>query len=228
MTSDLSRKLTSEDPVNFFAYNCEKTIPDWLSLLRDTTLPSIIPSSDPQYITAFKAVGSVIAGEQTTYLLLRLAHVQEMRLFDCLRAKIRSERVQGLHRHSGVGDVTIAINIYKSAQEKYPDIQDLDGFVRERRRTGRRLVEFSGRSPLFLLLYSAVLEKVIHRSSGMSETAIKHLASSVQQNCPTGLVNVCIRLEEIVQTAVDSGQSTRWQDVITQARDYLISMQTVK
>ncbi|KAG5802838.1 hypothetical protein H9Q74_011126 [Fusarium xylarioides] len=52
-----------------FAHNCEKTIPDWILLLRKTTLPGSISSSHPGIITAFKAVDTVIYGKQGTYLL---------------------------------------------------------------------------------------------------------------------------------------------------------------
>ena len=160
-TAVLSESMISCDPINVFADNCERTLADWIQLLGNTTAPANITSSDPSFISAFKFVDRILCGAQTSHLLRRLAFVQLMRLSDSLGAIVRSERERGLRRTSGVVDASVVIDIYKSAQEGRLSTEELKWVVWERRRIGRRWTVLAGPSPLFLLVYSDVAEKVV-------------------------------------------------------------------
>lgn len=159
--ASLTSRLLGFDPINLFADNCEKTMADWISLLRETTPPEDIASSDHRFVSAFQILDRVISGTQGSYLLRRLAYVQYMRLSDSLKGIIRSERQLGVPRKSGYRDVCVAIDIYESAQRKRPSAQ-LRNAIRERRRTGRHFETLAGPSPLFLLVYSDVAETVVY------------------------------------------------------------------
>ncbi|RSL64175.1 hypothetical protein CEP51_013191 [Fusarium floridanum] len=160
--TSLSHRLVGNEPLNSFAENCQKTIADWISLLSKTTLPSDIESSDLCIITAFKAVDSVICGNQGTYLLRRLAYIQLMRLFASLEAIIKSERDTGrIFREPGYGNASIAIDIYMSAQESHLHPDDLRRELRERKRTGRRWRDLASLSPPFVLMYSEASEPIV-------------------------------------------------------------------
>jgi hypothetical protein len=63
LVASLSRGLVGRDLLNSFAENCEKTIPDWISLLRKTRLPNFTNSLDSCIINAFKAVDGIICGK---------------------------------------------------------------------------------------------------------------------------------------------------------------------
>ncbi|KAF4446821.1 hypothetical protein F53441_9574 [Fusarium austroafricanum] len=145
------------------AENCEKTIPDWISLLRKTRLPNFTNSSDSCIINAFKAVDGVICGKQGTYLLRRLAYVQLMRLFVSLEAVIKSERESGgMIRKPGYGDASVAIDIYMSAQESHQHPNDLRRELKERKRAGVSWRYLSGPSPLFTMIYSQASELIMY------------------------------------------------------------------
>lgn len=139
-------------------------MPDWVALLRETTLPSNIPSSDPLITAAFKAVDSIILGRQNTCLLRRLAYFQLMRLFGHLEAIIESERRKGVHYASGYGNMSIAIDIYICAQERPRQPNLRSKIVDQRRRIGRRIVVMSRLSPFFLLVYSDAAEAILYVS----------------------------------------------------------------
>ncbi len=72
--TSLSKRLIGQNLIGTFANNYEKTIPDWIALLRETSLPNSITSEDPCIITAFKVVDTVICS-QGTALLQCLANV---------------------------------------------------------------------------------------------------------------------------------------------------------
>ncbi|KAJ4248085.1 hypothetical protein NW762_012855 [Fusarium torreyae] len=161
--TSLYHRLIGHEPLDSFAENCEKTIPDWISLLRKTALPGLINSSHPSIVAAFKAVDLVICGTQGTYLLRRLAYVQLMRLFVSLEALIKSERESGKFvRKQGFGDASIAIDIYMSAQQSHLHPDDLRRELKERRRAGRVWRDLSGPSPLFTMVYSQASESIMY------------------------------------------------------------------
>jgi hypothetical protein len=84
-----------QHPIEAFAINCEKTLTNWVSLLRKTTPPHNVSSSDPRWVGAFKVLDSIITGRQGEYLLQRLAYVQLTRLFASLETIIKSETMDG-------------------------------------------------------------------------------------------------------------------------------------
>jgi hypothetical protein len=211
----LTCRLGGHDLVSTFTDNCEKTVPDWIALLHETTLPRAIASSDSRFTAAFKAVDSVILRRQGTYLLRRLAYVQLMRLFGSLEAAIQSERRKGVHHASGYGNTSVAIDIYMNAQEcqRGPNLRNK--VVEQRRRMGKRVVAISGPSPLFLLVYSDTAESILYVDSLLrtfqanclrndlktSNATLCLVATQIQQGCPEQLVHICSRLTEMAESA---------------------------
>jgi len=113
----LSSRLVRHDAIEGFANNCEKICEDWTSLLRKTTLPPNVASSDTRVIAAFRAVDSVISGKQSTFVLRWLAYVRLMALCDSLKPVVRAERETGeAHRERGDRDINAVIDIYENAQ----------------------------------------------------------------------------------------------------------------
>ncbi|KAM7196594.1 hypothetical protein V8F33_006093 [Rhypophila sp. PSN 637] len=155
-----SHKLVGSFPITTFATNYKKCVVDWVALLRRTALPKGTPSSDPRVIYAFKYIDSILSRRGTT-LLRRLAYIQLIRLFIFLEASLKLERTRGIaHRRPGCRDVSVAMDIYMSAQ-----IQQSKGLrymLKERKRLGKRWTELSRPSPLFVLLYSNFAESIMY------------------------------------------------------------------
>ncbi|KAI3333798.1 hypothetical protein F4824DRAFT_512943 [Ustulina deusta] len=161
--TSLSKRLIGYDPIGTFADNCEKTLPDWIGLLRKATLPNDITSEDPRIITAFKAVDNVICG-QGTDLLQRLANVQLMRLFGSLKDIIKSDRDNGrIHREPYYRDANVAMDIYLSAQETQSNTKQLRLKLKQgRKRFSKRWSDLATASPLFVLVYSDAAEAIVY------------------------------------------------------------------
>lgn len=158
-----SRKLVGPNPMAFFATNCVEVITDWISLLRVTTLPSDIRSSDTRIINAFKAVDSIICGKATTYRLRRLAYVQLTRIFTILEYSIKSEREsKQVHREPCRRDASVALDIYMMAQEDCGSPSALRRALQERKRTSRSWNDMAGPSPLFTMMYSEAAEQIVY------------------------------------------------------------------
>jgi len=159
----LCNRLIGSDAIRNFAENCEKTLPDWVKLLRKITLPTNITSTDPRIIAAFKALDSVICG-QGTIMLRRLANVHLMRLFGSLEAIIKFERNIGhIHREPYYRNDHIAMDIYLSAQESHWNTNDLRCKLRRNRnRFSKRWNDLAIMSPLFVLVYSDAAESIVY------------------------------------------------------------------
>jgi hypothetical protein len=122
-----------------------------------TTLPSDICSSDPRIITAFKAVHSAITYEDGSRLSW-LAQVELIRLYRSVESIVKFERQNGLmHRQHGRTDTSVALDICTAAQEQVSKSQ-----LHKYKRFARRWEEFTGPSPLLLLIYSDSLEAVVY------------------------------------------------------------------
>jgi len=161
----LSNRLVRRDAIECFVDNCEKIWDDWTSLLRKTTLPPNVASSDTQVIAAFRAVDSVISGKQSTCVLRWLAYVRLMALFESLKPVVRAERENGeSHRERGERDISAIIDIYENAQRP-SDRRGLRDVILEHRRIGKRVESLAGPSPLFLLIYSDEAETVMYAAS---------------------------------------------------------------
>ncbi|KAK0628873.1 hypothetical protein B0T17DRAFT_169023 [Bombardia bombarda] len=161
--SFLSNRLIGHEPISTFAGNCEKTLPDWIALLRNATLPNGITSEDPRIIAAFKAVDSVICG-QGSKMLRRLANVHLMRLFGSLEAIIETDRETGrIHREPYYRDDHVAMDIYISAQETHSNTNELRLMLRRgRKRFSKRWSDLATASPLFVLVYSDAAESIVY------------------------------------------------------------------
>ena len=159
----ISERLIGQDPIRTFADNCEKTLLDWIALLRKTSLPDGITSNDPRIIDAFKAVDNVICG-QGTALLQRLANVQLIRLFDAVKGIIKSDRDnRRIYREPYYRDDNIAMDLYLSAQETQSNMKGLRLKLKHgRKRFSKRWSDLATSSPLFVLVYSGAAEAIVY------------------------------------------------------------------
>ncbi|KAH8891483.1 hypothetical protein GQ53DRAFT_623118, partial [Thozetella sp. PMI_491] len=157
----LSHGLVRRDATRCFADNCKNIWEAWTSLLRETTLPPTVASSDTRVIAAFRAVDSAITAKQSTAVLRWLAYARLTALFDSLRPVVRSERKNGeSYRERGDRDISAIIDIYENAQ-RASDRQGLRREILGHRRIAQRVKLLAGPSPLFLLMYSEKAEAVM-------------------------------------------------------------------
>lgn len=135
-------------------------------MLRKTTLPPHVASSDTRVIAAFGAVDNVISEKQSTRVLQWLAYMRLMALFDHLKPVVKSERENGeSHRERGDRDISAIMDIYDNAQRRCSNTRASRDALAEHRRTGKRVRTLAGPSPLFLLVYSAEAETVMYAVS---------------------------------------------------------------
>ncbi|KAM7210375.1 hypothetical protein V8F06_014239, partial [Rhypophila decipiens] len=217
----LSSRLVRRDAIECFAKNCEKIWQDWTLLLRKTTLPLNIASSDTRVIAAFRAVDSVIPGKRGTSVLRWLAYVRLMVLFDSVKAVVRAERENGeAHRERGDRDISAVIDIYENAQRS-PDRRGLRDMILKHRRIGKRVESLAGPSPLFLLIYSEEGEAVIRDTKRTANGTLVLVATKILQRYPTHFVRFCTRLAEEAELAIRSNRSANMYDIwsITRRKD---------
>lgn len=165
----LSSRLVRRDAIECFADNCKKIWGDWTSLLRKTTLPPHVASSDARVIAAFRAVDDVILEKQSTCVLRWLAYMRLMALFDHLKPVVKSERENGgAHRGRGDRDISAIVDIYENARRRCSNTQASRNAIVENRRTGKCVRTLAGPSPLFLLVYTEAAEPIMYASLHMS------------------------------------------------------------
>lgn len=213
-------ELMGTDPLQSLTKNYENIMADWTSLKNETAIPNNASSSHPRIIHAFKAVDSVICGRQGSTLLRRLAYVQLMRLFAFLQDIIRFERETGrVVRGRYCRDASVALDIYMSAQEGTSNPDDLRRQLKERKRAGRSWKILSKPSPLFVLLYSDAAESIMYvhifpsitgtmlmtyfskNFKSNNATVLKLVAAQVLEECPTKLIHLCTRLDNLAEVA---------------------------
>lgn len=165
----LSSRLVRHDAIECFVDNCKKIWEDWTSLLRKTTLPPHVASSDTRVIAAFKAVDDVISEKQSTRVLRWLAYIRLMALFDSLKPVVKSERENGeAHRERGDRDISAILDIYENARRRCSNTRASRNAIAEYRRTAKRVKTLAGPSPLFLLVYSEEAEPIMYMPPYMS------------------------------------------------------------
>ena len=159
----LSRSFIRHDAITYFADNCTKALDNWISLLRKTTLPQNITSSDISITTAFRSLDYIISGTKTTSFLSRFTHVQLIRVFENIESIITRKRQNGLlHPARGIRDASIAISISLRSWESFPNKKWLRRKLHRCKRIGKRWRELSKPSPFFLLIYSDAAEKLVY------------------------------------------------------------------
>ena len=159
----LSRSVVRHDAIAYFADNCATALDSWISLLRKTTLPQNITSSDVSIATAFRALDCIISGTKTMPFLSRFAHVQLVRVFESIENIITRDRQNGLiHPARGIRNASIAISKSVNAWENTLDKKWLRRKLHRCKRIGKRWRELSRPSPFFLLIYSDAAEKLVY------------------------------------------------------------------
>lgn len=148
------------DVITFFTNNYEQALREWTSLLRETTFPLTIASSDPRFLEAFSTLDSVIAESQVSLTLARFAHLRLIQLLSFLRDVIKSEGEKGqICKERGRCNASYALDIYLCAQ-KHPLTVEKRKLV-DRQRFSRRWTKLAGPSPFFLMIYSCTARTVV-------------------------------------------------------------------
>ncbi|KAK0631609.1 hypothetical protein B0T14DRAFT_501982 [Immersiella caudata] len=198
----LTYRLIRNNPHESLAQNYNKTLNDWVLLLRQTAL-SNNPVSASDFITAFQAVDEIICQRKGTMMLRRLAYLRLMQLFDSLHAFLKANRNSGravkkkLHQR----DATIALDVYMSAQDPNLVGKDLRQQLSERKRLGKRWRELAIIDPLFVLVYSEDAEFIIAGFSRVDNATLKRVAARIQCLCPPDFVTFCQNAAERVRIA---------------------------
>ncbi|KAK3934041.1 hypothetical protein QBC46DRAFT_429375 [Diplogelasinospora grovesii] len=206
-------RLVRDEAITFFDANMENFLGDWITILEHTNLPSNTASSDPYVITVFRRLdGTIDAGES---IRSRLAHIQLMRVFQSLERIIATERrARQIQRERGKGNATVAMNIYKSAQQ--PSVSRHD--PKKRKQIARWWTTFAGPSPLLVIIYSEVAEKIVKNCRKRDKQTLEFLASTALQNAPGELVKACIGLAGIAELAIRPDQTLDRQRAVAEAR----------
>ena len=159
---EISSKLARDGTVNFFTEIGRLTLINGAYLIRQTTIPINIKSSDPHILDAFRTIDNIILSPKDE-LLKRIAYMQLMSVFNSLKKIVSADRLNGLiHRATGYRDATIAIDIYANAQEKKESIPSLRRKLLERKRSARRWLQLAGSSPFLLIAYSDMAERIVY------------------------------------------------------------------
>ncbi|KAK5637097.1 hypothetical protein RRF57_012809 [Xylaria bambusicola] len=134
---------------------CAPLLREYFQLLRETTVPAGIASSNTGVTNAFKTLFDIIRQREGS-ILARVAYVQLQKVFTSVEALIRAERRSGLHGKSH--NTTIAIGLFITAVGgaaiRKSDVMAL-------RRKMRRWSYLAQPSIFFLMTYSDHAEPIV-------------------------------------------------------------------
>lgn len=151
-TMQISRIFVRKDAIRFFLQTWERTIVAWASLLHVATLPSNVPITDFNVVSAAQTIDSVIAGG--TELPSRFGYVQFFNFVESLKGRMQVEKHLGfVESRSSVGNASHAYEIYRMAQTVACPLEQL----RHWKRIGGRLNQLAG-SALLLIVFSATAD----------------------------------------------------------------------
>ncbi|KAK7954407.1 hypothetical protein PG988_015101 [Apiospora saccharicola] len=198
----LAQTVVTSDTIEFFTMHYEAALIDWMNLLEKTTLPSDIDTSDGRVTTIFQTLDTLISGTQGKYIS-RLAHVQLLRVFDSLEDLVAAGRSSGSVRAKhGLTNLSIAIDLYQDAQTTRASRCRLH----EKRRAIKRYAVLAGPSPIILLLYTDIADKIVKDFATIDESSLRLLAFYIHQNMPPKLLRTCIFLAETAEWSLRLGQ----------------------
>ncbi|ELQ35967.1 hypothetical protein OOU_Y34scaffold00676g13 [Pyricularia oryzae Y34] len=149
-----SPRLITPASASAFSDSCIAVSESWTALLRQTSLPDNIPSSDPRISAAFMAVNEAI--NSGSCFLSRLGWVELFCLIRLVENVSRNERRLDLvERAPGYGNASIAADLYMRIHNCPRRV------AHERKRRAKRWSELAGPSPLLLLVFSAAANSVV-------------------------------------------------------------------
>ncbi|KAL2173984.1 uncharacterized protein P884DRAFT_188255, partial [Thermothelomyces heterothallicus CBS 202.75] len=128
---------------------------NWTLILKKTTIPDNVASSDPCIINSFQLLDKARTDEDN--ILSRLAYIRLADVFDSLEKIVASDQrnEQLPARRPGYSNASVAIDIYIQAQEQVSLSRDE---VKQRKRVARRWRTLAGPSPIFVIIYSKAAE----------------------------------------------------------------------
>ena len=153
--TQLVNALLRDDAKQFFVIHCEEIFENWISLLRQTTLPDDASCSDESVTNALVALHRRVTQAETPPKRF-LASVQLARTLDILKRRIRTQRRNGTTvGRPGHGDATAIIDIYmKATGAPKEQVHDLI-------RVANRCTALGKDVPLLLLVLTDEVGKVM-------------------------------------------------------------------
>ncbi|KAK8016072.1 hypothetical protein PG993_014261 [Apiospora rasikravindrae] len=180
----LAQTVVTSDTIEFFTMHYKAALIDWI------------------VTTTFQTLDTLISGTQGKYIS-RLAHVQLLRVFDSLEDLVAADRSSGSVRAKhGLTNLSIVIDLYQDAQTTRASRCRLH----EKRRAIKRYAVLAGPSPIILLLYTDVVDKIVKDFATIDENALRLLAFYIHQNMPPKLLRTCIFLAETAEWSLRLGQ----------------------
>ncbi|KAK8036670.1 hypothetical protein PG993_008653 [Apiospora rasikravindrae] len=180
----LAQTVVTSDTIEFFMMHYEAALIDWI------------------VTTTFQTLDTLISGTQGKYIS-RLAHVQLLRVFDSLEDLVAADRSSGSVRAKhGLTNLSIAIDLYQDAQTTRASRCRLH----EKRRAIKRYAVLAGPSPIILLLYTDIVDKIVKDFATIDENALRLLAFYIHQNMPPKLLRTCIFLAETAEWSLRLGR----------------------
>ncbi len=150
--------LVRHDMITFFANHFETALESWMSIVIKTTIPDNVASSDPCVLNSFQVLDK--ARTDGDKMLSRLAYIRLAYIFESLQKIVASDRRNGqlLARRRGYRNASIATDIYLEAQQAVTSRAE----VKLRNRVARRWRILAGPSPIFVIIYSEVAERLAY------------------------------------------------------------------
>lgn len=146
--------LVTPASISAFFDCCTAVAESWTTLLKHTSLPETISSSDPRIPAAFMAVDHAINGGSC--LLSRLAWVELFRLIKSVEGIVKNERRLDLvERTPGYGNASIVADMYMRFHCCSRRV------AHEHKRKAKRWTQLAGPSPLLLLALSTAANSIV-------------------------------------------------------------------
>jgi hypothetical protein len=150
--------LVRHDVIAFFANHFKTALDSWISIVIKTTIPDNAASSDPCVLSSFQLLDK--ARTDGDKMLSRLAYIRLAYVFESLQKIVASDRQNGQlpARRRGYRNASIATDIYIEAQQAVTSRAE----VKLRNRVARRWRILAGPSPIFIIIYSEVVERLAY------------------------------------------------------------------
>ncbi|KAI7908808.1 hypothetical protein M9X92_011981 [Pyricularia oryzae] len=146
--------LVTPASISAFFDCCTAVAESWTTLLKHTSLPDTISSSDPRIPAAFMAVDHAINGGSC--LLSRLAWVELFRLIQSVEGIVKNERrLDPVERTPGYGNASIVADMYMRFHCCSRRV------AHEHKRKAKRWTQLAGPSPLLLLALSTAANSIV-------------------------------------------------------------------
>lgn len=150
--------LIRADSRKLFVDGLETIYDYWVPLLRRTTLPREVTSTDPRVAVVFRDLGQLVASPDV--VIARLASIQLTRLMHSLKEKIKVDRQNGRIFPMKRTD-SVAVDMYLYSLGRHHDQVARRQAVRQLRMS-KRWADLAKESPLLIITHSEKATKLVY------------------------------------------------------------------